>query len=201
MDAEERLRPASLNGDVETCIALGCFDDRAPARLPLPEPARELGWIPTFFRVPRARPTATRVLQAVDTGGCHPRLLGISREGSAWDPPRRCEISRGSGFVRAARSELVAGGGASDRSPNQPAPAQREPRKHVPAVVAPRPGRGSRSVVRSSLRKAPDPHRHPTSSEAEAPSLLARGLPACCDSMIVGDGPGVVAGANPRPPA
>jgi hypothetical protein len=71
--------------------------------------------------------------------------------------------SEGSAFGRAARSELVAGVGASDRSPNQPASAQGEPGKHVLAVVAPHRGRGSGPVMRLLLRKAPDPHRHPTS--------------------------------------
>src|SRR6266511_3134880 len=71
--------------------------------------------------------------------------------------------SEGSASDGSAGSELIAGGGASDRSPNQPAPTQRERRKHVLAPVAPPIRRGSGSVARSFFRKAPDPHRHPTS--------------------------------------
>jgi hypothetical protein len=57
----------------------------------------------------------------------------------------------GSGRVSAARSELVACCGASDRSPDQPAPAQSERGKHVFATGAPHLGRGSGPVVRLSL--------------------------------------------------
>jgi hypothetical protein len=58
----------------------------------------------------------------------------------------------------AARSEVVAGCGASDRPPDQPASAQSERGKHVLATSAPHLGCGSGSVVRPSLGKAPDPH-------------------------------------------
>jgi hypothetical protein len=58
----------------------------------------------------------------------------------------------------AARSEVVAGCGASDRPPDQPASAQSERGKHVLATGAPHLGCGSGSVVRLSLGKAPDPH-------------------------------------------
>jgi hypothetical protein len=61
-------------------------------------------------------------------------------------------------LLSAAWSEVVAGCGASDWSPNQPAPAQRERGKHVFATGAPHLGRGSGSVVRLSLGQAPDPH-------------------------------------------
>jgi hypothetical protein len=75
-------------------------------------------------------------------------MLPKGRGGSSALAPRRL----------ATRSELVAGGGASDRSPNQPAPTQRERRKHVLATVAPLIRRESGSVARPFLRKAPDPH-------------------------------------------
>ena len=75
--------------------------------------------------------------------------------------------SEGSVSDRSAGNELITGGGASDRSPNQPAPTQCERRKHVLATVTPPIRRGSGSVVRPSFRKAPDPHRHPTSFEAD----------------------------------
>jgi hypothetical protein len=58
----------------------------------------------------------------------------------------------------AARCELVAACGASDRAPDQPAPAQSERGKHVLATGAPRLGCGSRSVVRLCLGQPPDPH-------------------------------------------
>ncbi len=64
--------------------------------------------------------------------------------------------------VRAARSELVACRGASDRSPYEPAPAQRERRKHVLATVAAHLGRGSGSVAPVSWI-GPRSSRHPTS--------------------------------------
>ena len=79
----------------------------------------------------------------------------------------------GSASESSAGSELVAGGRAADRSPNQPAPTQRERLKHVLATVAPPIRRGGGSVVRALLGKAPDPHRHPTSFEAD-PTHAAR---------------------------
>ena len=79
-------------------------------------------------------------------------------------------VYRSSASTRVPRSELIAGGGASDRSPNQPAPAQREPREHVLALVALHVRCGSGSVARSLLRQAPDPHRCATSFGA--PSVL-----------------------------
>jgi hypothetical protein len=49
--------------------------------------------------------------------------------------------------VSAAWGEVVAGCGALDQSPNQPAPAKRERRKHVLATRAPHVRRGSGPVV------------------------------------------------------
>jgi beta-phosphoglucomutase-like phosphatase (HAD superfamily) len=89
-------------------------------------------------------------------------------------PPKQWRESRRSAFGGAARAELVAGGGGSDRSANQPASAQGEPGEHVLAVVAPHRGRGSGPVVRFSFRKAPDPRRHPTSSETHPSASAAR---------------------------
>jgi len=58
----------------------------------------------------------------------------------------------------AARSEVVAGCGASDRSPDQPAPAHGERGEHVFATGAPHLASGSGSVVRLCLGQPPDPH-------------------------------------------
>jgi hypothetical protein len=58
----------------------------------------------------------------------------------------------------AARSEVVAGCGASDRSPDQPAPAHGERGKHVFATGAPHLASGSWSVVRLCLGQPPDLH-------------------------------------------
>jgi len=80
--------------------------------------------------------------------------------------PASAPSTGGSASGGAARSELVACRGASNRPPNQPAPAKRERGKHVLATVAPHIRRGSGSVVRFSLRESPDPHRCPTSFEA-----------------------------------
>jgi hypothetical protein len=67
---------------------------------------------------------------------------------------------RKQGVAEAAptRSEVVAGCGASDGSPYQPAPAHSERRKHVFATGAPHLASGSGSVVRLRFGQPPDPH-------------------------------------------
>lgn len=77
-------------------------------------------------------------------------------------------------LLSAAWSEAVAGCGASDRSPNQPAPAQRQRREHVLAVVAPHVGRRGGPVVRRLLRKPPNPHDRPASFLFDPTHAIAR---------------------------
>jgi hypothetical protein len=64
------------------------------------------------------------------------------------DGPTGDSVARSEGSVsdRSAGSELIAGGGASDRSPNQPAPTQRERRRFF--------SKGPRSSLSSDLLRS-----------------------------------------------
>jgi hypothetical protein len=71
----------------------------------------------------------------------------------------RLILSGGSGVGAggsSARRELVAGGGALDQPPDQPASAQGQRREHVLAGVAPDLGAWGGPIVRGLLRKTPD---------------------------------------------
>ena len=96
---------------------------------------------------------------------------GRRQSGQAVPPAPFFDVARpgGASWVRsslwkqgvaeaAARSEVVAGCGASDRSPDQPAPAHGERGEHVFATGAPHLASGSGSVVRLCLGQPPDPH-------------------------------------------
>ena len=110
--------------------------------------ADQLGWASTY----NAEYAALTQLQA-DAFVTLDAELARSVEGIVFD--RSLELL---GLLSAAWSEVVAGCGASDRSPNQPAPTQRKRGKHVFATGATHLGRRSGSVVRLCLGQAPDPH-------------------------------------------
>jgi hypothetical protein len=131
---------------------------------------------PTLPSLPRSRaPNRTR--RASLRPAHHP--LEEPRE-------RRAKTRRGRAAVGLAlwfaarwtsRHELLAAGGAADHPSNQSAPAERERREHVPALVAAHVGRWGGPVVRVALGEAPD-LRHPTSFEADPTPRRVIGTPA-----------------------
>jgi hypothetical protein len=79
----------------------------------------------------------------------------------------------------AARCEVVAGGRATDRSPNQTTGPERQWRKHVLALVAADLSLAGWSIVRRLLRETPYPCRHsipPESHPTPASFALAQRL-------------------------
>ena len=89
-------------------------------------------------------------------------LPGPSRSAESPVTGSQCDARWGGS---AARCEVVAGGRAADRPPDQATAAERQWREHVLAAVAANLGLRGGPVVRPPLRETPDPRRHPIPPE------------------------------------
>ena len=89
--------------------------------------------------------------------------------------PRRTALSWHAATRSSALAgpELVASRRTSDHTPHQPAPAQREGRKHVRAAIATYVGGGRHLIARCALRESPDPHASVLNSCLIGPKLIS----------------------------